>query len=99
MGYRYFTEAQRSVADYIAGHYSQTRPHKQNGGVPPKKTEEHYWKSSKLAASFTGPLQYLFDSIAEVQGYATRWLWTFNNERPNMGLGGITPMQKLALAA
>ena len=43
--------------------------------------------------------QYLFDSIAEVQDYATRWLWTYNNERPNMGLGGITPMQKLALAA
>jgi putative transposase len=43
--------------------------------------------------------QYLFDSITEVQEYATRWLWTYNNERPNMGLGGITPIQKLALAA
>jgi len=43
--------------------------------------------------------QYLFDSIGEVQEHATRWLWTYNNERPNMGLGGITPMQKLALAA
>jgi transposase InsO family protein len=26
---------------------------------------------------------------------ATRWLWTYNHERPNMALGGITPMQKL----
>ena len=43
--------------------------------------------------------QYLFDSIAEVQDFATRWLWTYNHERPNMGLGGITPKQKLALAA
>lgn len=43
--------------------------------------------------------QYLFDSLAEVQEYATRWLWTYNNERPNMGLGGITPKQKLALVA
>ena len=43
--------------------------------------------------------QYLFESIAEVQDHATRWLWTYNNERPNMGLGGITPIQKLALAA
>lgn len=42
--------------------------------------------------------QYLFESIAEVQEHATRWLWTYNHERPNMGLGGITPMQKLALA-
>jgi len=31
--------------------------------------------------------QYLFSSIEEVQEYATRWLWTYNNERPNMGLG------------
>ena len=43
--------------------------------------------------------QYLFDNIAEVQNYATQWLWTYNHERPNMALGGITPMQKLALAA
>jgi putative transposase len=43
--------------------------------------------------------QYLFSSIEEVLEYATRWLWTYNNERPNMGLGGITPKQKLALAA
>jgi len=43
--------------------------------------------------------QYLFESIAEVQDYATRWLWTYNNERPNMAIGGITPKQKLAIAA
>jgi putative transposase len=39
--------------------------------------------------------QYLFSSIAEVQEHATRWLWAYNNERPNMALGGITPAQKL----
>lgn len=43
--------------------------------------------------------QYLFATIAEVQEFATRWLWTYNYERPNMALGGITPKQKLALAA
>ncbi len=42
--------------------------------------------------------QYLFSSIKEVQEYATRWLWTYNNERPNMALGGITPKQKLLAA-
>ncbi len=41
----------------------------------------------------------VFESIEEVQETAKRWLWTYNNERPNMALGGITPMQKLALAA
>jgi putative transposase len=33
--------------------------------------------------------QYLFHSIAEVQEYATQWLWTYNNERPNMALGAL----------
>jgi len=26
-----------------------------------------------------------------VQQIATEWLWTYNNERPNMGNGGLTP--------
>jgi putative transposase len=43
--------------------------------------------------------QYLWTEIYEVQDYATQWLWTYNHERPNMALGGITPMQKLAMAA
>ena len=42
---------------------------------------------------------HLFDSLDEVQNFATSWLWTYNHDRPNMGLGGITPKQKLALAA
>ena len=42
---------------------------------------------------------YLFESIQEVQDFATRWLWIYNHERPNMALGGITPIQKLARAA
>lgn len=41
----------------------------------------------------------LFASIAEVQAAATRWLWTYNNERPNMALGGITPTMKRQQAA
>lgn len=40
---------------------------------------------------------YLFESIAEAQDYATSWMWTYNHERPNMALGGITPKQKLAM--
>ena len=41
----------------------------------------------------------LFESIDEMQDLATKWLWTHNNERPNMALGGITPKQKLGTAA
>jgi len=28
--------------------------------------------------------QYIFKSIDQVQEYATKWLWTYNNDRPNM---------------
>ncbi len=42
---------------------------------------------------------YIFETIAEAQEIATDWLWTYNNERPNMGIGGITPAQKLKMAA
>ena len=27
------------------------------------------------------------------------WLWTYNNDRPNMAIGGITPAMKLKTAA
>ena len=42
---------------------------------------------------------YIFESIEEAQQIATEWLWSYNNERPNMGNGGMTPAQKLRLAA
>ena len=41
----------------------------------------------------------IFESISSFQDFATRWLWTYNNERSNMALVGITPQQKLELAA
>ncbi|SDE04088.1 Integrase core domain-containing protein [Paracoccus isoporae] len=42
---------------------------------------------------------YIFETIEEVQEIATEWLWTYNNERPNMGNGGVTPAMKLKMAA
>ena len=43
--------------------------------------------------------QYIFETIEEAQQHATKWLWTYNNDRPNMGIGGITPAMKLKMAA
>ena len=40
---------------------------------------------------------YLFESIEDVQNDATDWMWTYNHERPNMALGGITSKQKSVL--
>ena len=39
-----------------------------------------------------------FTTIVEAQLTATQWLWIYNNERPSMALGGITPAMKLAEA-
>ena len=43
--------------------------------------------------------QRLFETIENVQESATRWLWTYNNERPDIAIGGITPRQKQAIGA
>lgn len=43
--------------------------------------------------------QYIIKSIEEAQYFATQWLWTYNNDPPNMGIGGITPAMKLKMAA
>ena len=43
--------------------------------------------------------QHIIESIEEAQDFATQWLWTYNNDRPNMGIGGITPAQKLNMSA
>ena len=43
--------------------------------------------------------QYIFETIQEAHDQATDWLWTYNNERPDMGIGGMTPALKLKTAA
>ena len=43
--------------------------------------------------------QDIFETIEVVQDKATKYMWHYNNERPNMALGGITPNQKLLQAA
>ena len=43
--------------------------------------------------------QYLFDTVGEVQGFATQWLWNYDHEPQNTALGGFTTKQRLAMAA
>jgi putative transposase len=88
--------------EYISGHitdwarrqgitlqYIQPGKPQQNAYVERyNRTVRHEWLD-----------QHLFDSIRHAQETATDWLWRYNNERPNMALGGITPIQKLRKAA
>jgi putative transposase len=38
---------------------------------------------------------YLFKSIKQAQSLATKWLWTYNNERSHTAIGGVLPRQLL----
>jgi len=45
------------------------------------RTIQHSWVS-----------KYPFDSLEEVQDYATQWLWFYNHERPHKTNGGRPPL-------
>ncbi len=66
---------------------------------PGKPQQNAYVERFNRTVRYDWLSQTLFESIKEVQESATRWLWTYNNERPNMAIGGITPIQRLAMAA
>ena len=69
----------------IALQYIQPGHPQQNAYVERyNRTVRHEWLN-----------QHLFRSLDDARETATRWLWQYNNERPNMAIGGITPRQKL----
>jgi len=66
---------------------------------PGKPQQNAYIERYNRTVRYDWLAQSLFTTIAQVQEAGTAWLWTYNNERPNMALGGITPSMKLACAA
>ncbi len=66
---------------------------------PGKPQQNAYVERFNRTVRYEWLAQYLFDTIEEVQLFATKWLWSYNHERPNMALGGFTPHQRLAMAA
>jgi putative transposase len=66
---------------------------------PGKPQQNAYIERYNRTVRYDWLAQYAFASLEEVQEIGTQWLWHYNHERPNMGLGGITPKQKLALVA
>ena len=66
---------------------------------PGKPQQNAYVERFNRTVRYEWLAQYAFDTLAEAQDYATRWMWSYNHERPNMALGGITPKQRLAMAA
>lgn len=66
---------------------------------PGKPQQNAYIERYNRTVRYDWLNQHLFYNIQAVQDLATKWLCSYNNERPNMAIGGITPVQKLALAA
>jgi putative transposase len=66
---------------------------------PGKPQQNAYIERYNRTVRYDWLNQHLFYNIQEAQDLATKWLWSYNNERPNMAISGITPIQKLALAA
>lgn len=62
---------------------------------PGKPQQNGYVERYNRTVRYDWLNQYLFEKLDEIQDFATKWLWSYNNERPNMGIGGITPIMKL----
>jgi putative transposase len=66
---------------------------------PGKPQQNAYVERFNRTVRYEWLSQYYWGNLEEVQNFATNWMWGYNHERPNMALGGITPMQRLAMAA
>ena len=65
--------------------YIQPGKPQQNGYVERyKRTVRQEWLEMNI-----------FGTIEQAQNAATDWLWTYNNDRPNIAIGEITPAMKL----
>jgi len=65
---------------------------------PGKPTQNAYIERFNRTARHEWLDMHQFESIAHAQLLATQWLWHYNNERPNMAIGGIPPRKLLQAA-
>lgn len=65
---------------------------------PGKPTQNAYVERLNRTVRHEWLNMYVFDSVEQAQELATDWLWSYNNERPNMAIGGIPPKQLLKAA-
>ena len=60
---------------------------------PGKPAQNAYIERYNRTVRYDWLNQYEFESLIDMQDFSTKWLWHYNHERPNMALGGCTPMQ------
>ena len=66
---------------------------------PGKPQQNAYVERFNRTVRYEWLSQYYWENLEEVRLFATNWIYNYNNERPNMALGGFTPKQRLAMAA
>ncbi|TKG09547.1 IS3 family transposase [Vibrio breoganii] len=82
--------------EFISGHFVEWA---KNRGIridyiqPGNPQQNAYVERFNRTVRFSWVSKYLFDSIAEVQDKATRWLWFYNHERPHKANGGYPPLK------
>ena len=65
---------------------------------PGKPTQNTYIERFNRTARHEWLDLHLFESIEQAQLLATKWLWTYNNERPHTAMRGVPPRQLLNAA-
>jgi len=66
---------------------------------PGKPQQNAYVERFNRKVRYEWLSKHYWQSIDEVQMFATQWMYKYNHQRPNMALGGFTPKQWLAMAA
>ena len=65
---------------------------------PGKPTQNAYIERFNRTVRHEWLELHLFESVEQAQYLATKWLWTYNNERPHTAIGGVPPRQLLEAA-
>lgn len=59
---------------------------------PGKPQQNAYIERHNRTIRFSWVSKHQFDSLEQVQNYATKWLWFYNHERPHKANGGRPPL-------
>ncbi|WKD50518.1 IS3 family transposase [Microbulbifer spongiae] len=59
---------------------------------PGKPQQNAYIERANRTIRYSWLSKHLFDSLEEVQDYATEWLWFYNHRRPHKANGGKPPL-------
>ena len=59
---------------------------------PGKPQQNAYIERANKTIRYSWVSKHLFDTLEEVQDYATQWLWFYNHKRPHKANGGKPPL-------